>query len=108
MFVFSPRSGTTAAKMENQISADVKKRRIMQLIALQNSITKDINKNKYLNNVFKVLCDGKMEKKQDIYCGRTECGRMVSFKGDENCMGKFIDIKITKTATSSLQGEIQI
>ncbi|MDD4003379.1 MAG: tRNA (N6-isopentenyl adenosine(37)-C2)-methylthiotransferase MiaB, partial [Clostridia bacterium] len=107
MFVYSPRNGTSAAKMDNQISAEVKKQRIIKLNELQNSITKNINKTKYLNNVFEVLADGKIEKKQDVFCGRTNCGRLISFKGDENCLGSFLNIKITKSATSSLFGEIQ-
>lgn len=105
MFVFSPRAGTAAARMENQISADVKKQRIMRLIAAQNEVTRQINKEKYLNNVFGVLCDGKLEKKE-LYCGKTQCGRLVSFKGSDDLLGKFLNVKITKTATAAMYGEI--
>lgn len=106
MFVYSKRNGTYAAKMQNQVSDEIKKQRIIELNLLQNNITREINKEKYLNKTFEVLTEGIIENKENIYCGKTDCGRLVSFYSDKNCLGEFLNIKITKAATSSLFGEI--
>ena len=105
MFVYSRRKGTPAAQME-QVADEVKKARIIELISLQNQITKEINREKYLGNTFEILVDGRQEKKENVYCGRTECGRLVNFEGDPSLIGRFIDVKVTKSATSALFGTI--
>ena len=105
MFVYSKRSGTSASTMENQISDEVKKQRIVELIDVQNKITRTINKEKYLNKTFEILTDGIIEKKENVYCGKTETGRLVSFESKNDCIGEFVNVKITKAATSSLFGE---
>lgn len=102
-FVFSPRKGTEAEKMP-QIEESVKKDRIMRLVALQNSITREESK-KYLNKEFEVLVEG--EGKEDgIVCGRTDSGRLVSFQGEKENIGEFVTVKVTAARTASLFGEI--
>lgn len=107
MFIYSKRTGTSAAQMENQISEEVKKQRITELIAVQNNIVKEINKEKYLNNTFEILVEGKIEDKENLYCGKTDCGRLVKFYNNYDCIGQFVDVKITKSATSALLGVIE-
>lgn len=108
-FIYSPRSGTPAADMENQIPAKIKKQRIMQLIQRQNGITAKLNASRYAGKVFEVLVDGKIEKDENLYCGRTDCGRLISFYSDTNIIGNFVNVKIqmpSTPATASLQGDI--
>ena len=103
-FVYSPRQGTSAAKME-QLTNEVKKARIMRLVALQNSITRQQSK-KYLGEVFEVLVEDKSDKNEDCVCGRTDSGRLVTFKGAADLIGEFVMIKINEAHTASLFGEI--
>ncbi len=103
-FVYSPREGTPAAKMEGQIPEEVSKERIMKLIDLQNSINKKQSQ-LYLNKTIEILCEGYDDKK-DMYLGRDTYGRMAYFKGDNNYIGKFVNIKITKTGGISLVGQL--
>jgi len=102
-FIYSPRKGTPAAKME-QIPYAVKQNRIERLIALQNSITKEIS-NDYIGGVYRVLCEDVAGKHKGMVCGRTESGRLVTFKGEKEDIGQFCDIEITEARSASLFGK---
>ena len=102
-FIYSPRKGTPAAKME-QIPYAIKQNRIERLIALQNSITKEIS-NDYIGGKYRVLCEDVAGKHKGMVCGRTESGRLVTFKGDASDIGKFFDIEITEARSASLFGQ---
>lgn len=103
-FVYSPREGTPAAKMENQISEDISKRRIMELIELVNSQTREQSQ-KYVGKHTEILCEGYDEKK-GLYLGRDEYGRMGYFASQSNPVGKFVNIKVNRANGVSLMGEI--
>ncbi|MBQ6728187.1 MAG: tRNA (N6-isopentenyl adenosine(37)-C2)-methylthiotransferase MiaB [Clostridia bacterium] len=102
-FIYSPRSGTPAAKMEGQVAEDVSKARIMELIDLQNGINRAQSK-AYLGKEIEILCEG-FDEKKGKYLGRDTYGRMAYFNG-KNLIGKFVNVKITKTGGISLLGEM--
>ena len=103
-FVYSRRTGTKAATMENQIPEDVQKDRIMRLVALVNSLTRQKSE-KYVGRTVEILCEGYDEKK-GYYLGRDEFGRMGYFKSEKDEIGNFVQLKITKANGISLYGEI--
>lgn len=103
-FVYSPREGTPAAKMEGQIDEETSKRRIMKLIELQNAENRKQSK-EYLGKTVEILCEGYDEKKQK-YLGRDVRGRMAYFNGVDSLLGNFVNVKITSTGGMSLMGEI--
>ena len=102
-FVYSRRSGTKAAEALDQVPEDVKKSRIMRLVALQNDITAAGAK-AFSGKVCEVLCEGRDDSGTG-YFGRTEGGRLVLFSGTEDDVGKFLKIKITQTGAMSLRGD---
>lgn len=101
-FIYSPRKGTPAAKME-QIPYAVKQERISRLIKLQNKITKEIS-DTYVDGVFEVLCEDIAPKYEGMVCGRTESGRLVTFEGTIEDIGKFFNVKISQSKSASLFG----
>lgn len=101
-FIYSPRKGTPAAKME-QIPYAIKQERIARLIKLQNKITKEIS-DTYVGGVFEVLCEDIAPKHEGMVCGRTESGRLVTFEGNSEDIGKFFNIKISQSKSASLFG----
>ena len=103
-FVYSKRDGTVAAKMPNQIAEDVCKERIMKLVELVNSQTRQ-HTEKYEGKVVEILCEDFDSKKQ-MYMGRDEFGRMGYFKSENNEIGNFVKIKIDKANGVSLAGEM--
>lgn len=101
-FIYSPRTGTVAAKME-QIPYPIKSDRIKRLIELQNKITLEISET-YVGKTKEVLVED--APKEGYLCGRTDCGRLVNFKGEKELVGKFVQVKIEKNKASALIGEI--
>ena len=79
--------------------------RITRLIAEQNKITKMLSK-EYEGNVYEVLCEDNAPKKVGYVCGRTDSGRLVTFKGDEQLIGQFVNVKIDKSQSASLFGSL--
>lgn len=103
-FIYSVRKGTAAATMP-QIDYQTKRRRITELIALQNEITKELSED-YIGNVYEVLIEDVNKKYKNAVCGRTESGRLVSCVGDPSLIGTFQNILITEARSASLFGKI--
>lgn len=104
-FVYSRRKGTAADKMSNQISPEIKKLRIKQLVEMQNAITRKLSAS-YHDKVFTVLAEDRNEKLPNVYNGRTDSNRLVNFIAETNPIGQFVKIKITKSQSATLWGEI--
>lgn len=102
-FVYSPRTGTKAASMPDQIPESVQKDRIMRLVELVNSLTRKKSE-KYLGKTVEILCEDYDEKK-GLYLGRDEFGRMGYFKSETDRIGDFVNLKITQANGISLFGE---
>ena len=103
-FVYSKRQGTRAAEMDNQIPEDVQKQRIMRLVELVNTLTRQKSE-KYLGKTIEILCEDYDEKK-GLYLGRDEFGRMGYFKNATNVIGEFVLLHITKANGISLYGDM--
>lgn len=103
-FIYSKRKGTPAEKMDGQIDEKTSKERIMQLIDTQNAINREYSA-EYLNKTVTILCEG-YDKKKEMYLGRDTYNRMVYFNGTSEHIGKFINVKITKTGGISLIGTL--
>ena len=103
-FIYSRRSGTVASEMPGQIPEDVSTCRIMKLIDLQNSINREQSE-QYLNKTVEILCED-FDEKKNLYLGRDEYGKMAYFTSENDVIGEFLMVKITKTGGMSLYGEI--
>ena len=103
-FVYSPRSGTAAAAMDGQISDEVKKDRIMRLVELVNSQTREKSA-AYLGKTIEILCED-FDQKKELYLGRDEYGRMGYFKSGQNLIGKFVKFSVEDASGVSLFGSL--
>ena len=101
-FIFSPRTGTPAASMEDPTPKEEKNRRFDKLCALQNAISVEIH-NGYIGKAMRCLVDGK---DKDALTARTEGGRLVRFQGCDVLIGTYQTITITGATTWSLTGEL--
>ncbi len=102
-FVYSVRSGTPAAMMKGHLPEEVKKDRIMRLVALVNEKTRKKAKD-YQDKVIEILVEG-FDEKKGLYYGRDEFGRMGYFADTNNdVIGEFIQIKVQKTAGIAVEG----
>ena len=103
-FIYSPRVGTPAAKMKDNVLMETKKQRFNKLTAV---IAKyELEKYKtFENKVVKVLVEGPSKKNLEILSGYTEDMKLVNFKGDISKVGQIVNVKITKAKTFTLEGE---
>ena len=102
-FIFSPRTGTPAASMEDPTSKEEKNRRFDRLCTVQNEISVQIHEN-YVGKVMRCLVDGK---DKNLLTARTEGGRLVRFAGCDELIGTYQNIAITGATTWSLTGELK-
>ena len=103
-FIYSPREGTPAAKMEDKITMKEKEKRLQELNEKVNYYSLQNNK-KYLNKIEKVLIEGISEKDPNKVFGYTETMKLVNVIGTKELIGKIIDVKITDAKSFSLDGE---
>ena len=106
MFIYSRREGTVADKMENQIPEEIKHQRFDRLKELFDSRVSE-NNQKYIGTTQRILVDGYSKNDKETLTGRTDTNKVVNFKGNEEWIGKMIDIKITEEHKWYLAGEIQ-
>ena len=104
-FIYSPRVGTPAAKMKDNISLKEKEKRLQELNKLINHYSNLKNK-EYLNKVVKVLITGISDKDENKVCGYTETMKLVNVIAPKDSIGKIIDVKITDTKSFSMDGEM--
>lgn len=105
-FIFSPREGTPAAKMNDSISLEEKNRRLYELNEVVNKYALE-NNMKYLNQTVKALLEETSKKDENMLVGYTETMKLVNVKADKKYIGKIVDVKITDVKTWSMDGTIE-
>ena len=104
-FIYSPRKGTPAARMEDNVPYEDKSRRFKELVKhLEVNIEKCSKE--MVGKVYDILVDGESKNNKDMMSGYTETNKMVHFKGDKTLTGKIVKVKITESHTYSLIGEL--
>lgn len=103
-FMYSPREGTPAARMDGQIDVAVKKERLHELNEHINHWAKE-NNQKYLHKTVKVLCEGRSKKNAAVYSGYSEENKLVNFTGQEGLENQIVEVEITEVRSFSLNGK---
>ncbi len=104
-FIYSPREGTPAAKMKDDVSLEVKQKRLYQLNEVINKYAKMKN-DKLVGKTVPVLLEDVSEKSKSMLAGYTDTMKLVNVKADKKYLGKIVNVKITDAKTWSLDGEI--
>ena len=103
-FLYSPREGTRAAKMEQVVDREIKDKRMAELLSLQDVISLEKNK-QYENQIERVLVDSfDVRDERKIYSARTLTNKLVYFESDLCEVGEFVEIKIEKACPYHLTG----
>lgn len=103
-FIFSPREGTPAAKMEDKISMKEKEERLQELNELVNYYSNKSNQ-KLLGKTVEVLILEESEKDNSKVYGYTDTMKLVNVKGPKDIIGEIVKVKITDAKSFSLDGE---
>jgi len=106
IFKYSPRPGTPAYEMEDDISPADKTIRFMELERVQKHIQNN-SLQRYVNTVLKVLVEGRSSRTDMGLTGHSTCHKVVNFEGRSEMLGMIVDVKITSVKANSLFGEVQ-
>ena len=105
MFKYSERPGTYASKhLPDNVSEEVKIRRLTELIDLQTHLSAEANKRDE-GKEFTVLVENFSKRSREQLCGRTEQGKMVVFDKGNHHIGEFVRVRITGSTSATLFGE---
>ena len=104
-FIYSPREGTPAARMRDNVPMEIKQARLARLNERWNSYALEKNK-AYEGRVVKVLVDGPSKKNESAYSGYTETNTLVNFCAEGVAAGDIVEVRITQARTWSLHGEL--
>ncbi len=104
-FIYSPRNGTPAARMESQIPREISSERMSRLLALEAEIS-DRRNSRFEGRTIRVLADGISKNDPDMLTGKGDPVRPVHFRADHGVIGQFVNVRIKKTSTFSFEGEL--
>jgi tRNA-2-methylthio-N6-dimethylallyladenosine synthase len=104
-FIYSPRPGTPAAGMVDDVSLIEKKHRLAILQRRIQELTEKRSQD-MVGQKYRILVSGYSKKRKSDLSGRTENQRVVNFSASPNLIGDFVDVVITEALPNSLRGEV--
>ncbi|MCP3772884.1 tRNA (N6-isopentenyl adenosine(37)-C2)-methylthiotransferase MiaB [Paenibacillus sp. MZ04-78.2] len=104
-FIYSPREGTPAAGMEDNVPYEVKRDRLIRLNDVLNVYAKRSNE-RLKGQTLEVLVEGESKNNAAVLAGRTRTNKLVHFEGPKELVGRFVQVKITETPTFYIKGEL--
>ncbi|GLX68563.1 tRNA (N6-isopentenyl adenosine(37)-C2)-methylthiotransferase MiaB [Paenibacillus glycanilyticus] len=97
-FIYSPREGTPAAEMEDNVPMEVKKKRLQRLNELISENGRTSNE-RLEGEVLEVLVEGESKNNANILAGRTRTNKLVHLEGPKEWIGQFIHVRVTEAKT---------
>ena len=104
-FIYSPRIGTPAANMQDNISKEIKEKRLQELNKLVNHYS-NLKNQEYLGKTVEVLVTSKSDKGEGKVCGYTDTMKLVNVSAPLCTIGKIIKVEITEAKSFSLDGKM--
>jgi tRNA-2-methylthio-N6-dimethylallyladenosine synthase len=103
VFRYSPRRGTPAAEMADQIDENIKEQRNHDLLEVVNESARQINQ-RLVGRTLEVLCEGPSKTNPSRLIGRTRANKIVLFEGADDLVGALVDVRIERVTGFSLYG----
>ena len=104
-FMYSPRPGTPAERMEEQVPQDVKLKRLQRLQSLITGQARRISA-QMVNTSQRILVERPARRGEGLLAGRTGNNRWVNFDGPPSLIGRFVDVVVTEALPNSLRGRL--
>ncbi len=107
-FNYSPRKGTKAASMPNQIDEETKKDRMGRLLELQQKISSENNK-KLIGKTVRVIVEGDSKSDSSVWAGRTDQGKIIHFPKDSVTLvpGQHVEVEIERAEAYTIYGKLK-
>ncbi|MBQ3150684.1 MAG: tRNA (N6-isopentenyl adenosine(37)-C2)-methylthiotransferase MiaB [Clostridia bacterium] len=103
LFIYSPREGTVAARMEDNDTHETKVKRFKKLEKLQADNSSE-TASEMVGKTYRVLCDSVI--KDGVLSGKTSTAMAIEFDGSNDLLGTFVNVRITERSGWSLKGEV--
>ncbi|WP_040711401.1 tRNA (N6-isopentenyl adenosine(37)-C2)-methylthiotransferase MiaB [Paenibacillus curdlanolyticus] len=103
-FIYSPREGTPAADMEDDVPMETKKKRLSRLNELMAEQGR-IGHEKLVGQVVEVLVEGESKNNANVLAGRTRTNKLVHFEGPKEWIGQLIQVRVTEAQTWYIKAE---
>lgn len=104
-FIYSKRSGTKAAEMEDATDEETKSRRMRELLEVQREISSEHYK-RFIGRKMRVLADDVSKKREGFLSGKSSEFIIVEFEGDRSLIGQFVDVEITEAMNWAVKGKL--
>ncbi|HEX7057890.1 MAG TPA: tRNA (N6-isopentenyl adenosine(37)-C2)-methylthiotransferase MiaB [Bacilli bacterium] len=104
-FIYSPREGTPASEMPDNVPESEKKERLQRLNALLADLSRKSNE-KLIGTEVEVLVEGASKNNPDMLSGRTRTNKLIHFAGPEQLAGEFVRVKVTEAQSYVIKGEL--
>ena len=104
-FIFSPRTGTRAAKMEDPVPYRTKSDWLREILELQTEIVYDLYQ-EMLGKSYSVLAEGESRSKPGVLIGHTDTNVLMEFPGDPSLIGRFVSVKAVRATKTAVIGEL--
>ncbi|OMF67322.1 tRNA (N6-isopentenyl adenosine(37)-C2)-methylthiotransferase MiaB [Paenibacillus sp. FSL R5-0766] len=104
-FIYSPREGTPAAVMEDNVPMEVKKERLKRLNETINEYSQRSNEQQR-GKIVEVLVEGESKRNSEVLAGRTRSNKLVHFEGPKELIGTFVQVEITDPMTFYIRGNL--
>ncbi|MNT56754.1 (Dimethylallyl)adenosine tRNA methylthiotransferase MiaB [compost metagenome] len=103
-FIYSPREGTPAASMEDNVPQEVKNGRLKRLNDLIKELSR-VSNDRMLGELVEVLVEGESKNNASVLSGRSRANKLVHFEGPQELIGSFVQVRITDTKTWYIKGD---
>ena len=103
IFKYSPRPGTPAAELDDDVSPETKTARFLELERVQRE-KQAIRFESYLGQTVSVLAENVSKHRENQLSGHSSCHKVVNFEADKEMLGSIVDVKITECKRNSLSG----
>jgi tRNA-2-methylthio-N6-dimethylallyladenosine synthase len=104
-FGYSPRPGTEAVRVPNQVAPEVRHHRLERLIVLQRDITNRLNQ-KLIGRTVEVLAEASSKRNTEELIGRTRTNKAVIFPGGPELIGTLVNVRVQKARGGTAWGEM--
>lgn len=106
MFFYSERPGTLAArKYTDDVPEEVKKKRLQEVIALQQELSYESNQ-RDLGKVFEVLVEGVSKRSEEHFYGRNSQNKVIVFPKENTKKGDYVQVKVERCTSATLMGTL--
>jgi len=103
-FIYSPRDGTPAAQMADDVPYEVKQQRLLRLNELIAELSLESNK-QLEGQIVEVLVEGESKTKAGVLSGRTRTNKLIHFEGPKEWIGEFVKVRVTAPQTWYIRAE---